>query len=180
MGDLTHLFSQYAKRLISQELKYIISQNIRPSLKVVALMILLTGIAYPLVLIMIGEVTLPFQSNGSLFKLDDKVIGSKLIAQEFASDKLFHSRPTANSTSGVDPHITPEEAFSQVPRISRATGLEVNTLKTIIQLDLERNKVSNMLVFAPLYVNVLQVNLDLISGYPKTYQEFTTNTSWVR
>ena len=48
MGDLTNLISQYTKRLISQEIKYIISQNIRPSLKVVALMILLTGIAYPL------------------------------------------------------------------------------------------------------------------------------------
>ena len=72
----------------------------------------------------------------------------------------------------MDPHITPEDAFSQVPRISRATGLEVNTLKTIIQLDIERNKVSNILVFAPLYMNVLQVNLDLITGYPKIYQEF--------
>jgi K+-transporting ATPase ATPase C chain len=179
MGDLTHLFSQYAKRLISQELKYIISQNIRPSLKVVVLMILLTGIAYPLLLVMIGEVTLPFQSNGTLFTLDGKVIGSKLIAQEFTSDKFFHPRPAANSSSGVDPHITPEDAFSQVPGISRATGLEVNTLKTIIQLDIERNKVSNMLVFAPLYVNVLQLNLDLITAYPKIYQEFTTNTNEV-
>ena len=105
--------------------------------------------------------------------LDGKVIGSKLIAQEFTSDKFFHSRPAANSTSGVDPHITPEDAFSQIPRISRATGLEVNTLKTIIQLDIERNKVSNVLVFAPPYMNVLQVNLDLITGYPKIYQEFT-------
>ena len=143
-------------------------------------MILLTGIAYPLLLVVIGEVTLPFQSNGSLLTLDGKVIGSKLIAQEFTSDKFFHSRPAANSTSGVDPHITPEDAFSQVPRISRATGLEVNTLKTIIQLDIERNKVSNILVFAPLYVNVLQVNLDLITAYPKIYQEFTENTIEVR
>ena len=173
MGDFTNLISRYTKGLISQEIKYIISQNIRPSLKVVILMILLTGIAYPLLLVMIGEITLPFQSNGSLFNLDGKVIGSKLIAQEFKSDKFFHPRPTLNSTSGVDPHITPEDAFSQVPRISRATGLEVNTLKTIIQLDIERNKVSNMLVFAPLYMNVLQVNLDLITGYPKIYQEFT-------
>jgi hypothetical protein len=29
-----------------------------------------------------------------------------------------------------------------------------------------------MLVFAPLYMNVLQVNLYLITGYPKIYQEF--------
>jgi K+-transporting ATPase ATPase C chain len=176
MGDFTNLISQFRKRLISQELKYIISQNIRPSLKVVVLMILLTGIAYPLLLVMIGEVTLPFQSNGTLFTLDGKVIGSKLIAQEFTSDKFFHPRPAANSSSGVDPHITPEDAFSQVPGISRATGLEVNTLKTIIQLDIERNKVSNMLVFAPLYVNVLQLNLDLITAYPKIYQEFSSNT----
>jgi potassium-transporting ATPase KdpC subunit len=177
MGDWSNLFSQYTKKLISQELKYIISQNLRPSLKVVVLMILLTGIAYPLLLVMIGEVTLPFQSNGSLFSLDGKVIGSKLIAQEFKSDKFFHPRPAANSTSGVDPHITPEEAFSQVPRISRATGLEVNTLKTIIQLDIERNKVSNILVFAPLYMNVLQVNLDLITAYPKIYYEYPHEVS---
>jgi K+-transporting ATPase ATPase C chain len=177
MGDFTNLISQYTKRLISPELKYIISQNIRPSLKLVILMILLTGIAYPLLLVMIGEVTLPFQSNGSLFSLDGKVIGSKLIAQEFKSDKFFHPRPAANSTSGVDPHIPPEEAFSQVPRISRATGLEENTLKTIIQLDIERNKVSNVLVFAPLYMNVLQVNLDLITAYPKIYYEYPHEVS---
>ena len=64
----------------------------------------------------------------------EKVIGSKLIAQEFKSDKFFHSRPAANSTSAVDPHITPEDAFSQIPRISEATGLRQNTLKTAIQL----------------------------------------------
>ncbi|MGC2426613.1 MAG: potassium-transporting ATPase subunit C [Nitrososphaeraceae archaeon] len=176
MGDFTNLISRYTKGLISQDIKYIISQNIRPSLKVVILMILVAGIVYPLLLVMIGEITLPFQSNGNLLILDGKVVGSKLIAQEFKSDKFFHSRPTLNSTSGVDPHITPEDAFSQVPRISRATGLEVNTLKTIIQLDVERNKVSNILVFAPLYVNVLQVNIDLITAYPRIYQEFTENT----
>jgi potassium-transporting ATPase KdpC subunit len=177
MGDFTNLISRCTKGLISQEIKNIISQNLRPSLKVVVLMILLTGIAYPLLLVMIGEVTLPFQSNGSLFTLDGKIIGSKLIAQEFTSGKFFHPRPAANSTSGVDPHITPEEAFSQVPRISRATGLEVNTLKTIIQLDIERNKVSNILVFAPLYINVLQVNLDLITAYPKIYYEYPPEVS---
>jgi len=172
MEEFTNLISRFINGLNSQEVKYVISQNIRPSLKVVVLMILLTGIAYPLLLVMIGEVALPFQSNGSLSILDAKVIGSKLIAQEFKSEKFFHPRPAVNSTSGVDPHITPEDAYSQVPRISRATGLEVNTLKTIIQLDVERNKVSNVLVFAPPYMNVLQVNLDLLTGYPKIYQEF--------
>lgn len=116
-----------------------------------------------------------FQSNGSLLTLNGKVVGSKLIAQEFKSEKFFHSRPSANSTSGVDPHISPDEAFSQITRISKATGLEENTLRTIVQLDIERNKVSNVLVFAPQYMNVLQVNLDLITAYPRIYHEFITN-----
>lgn len=76
----------------------------------------------------------------------------------------------------MDPHITPDDAFSQIPRISKATGLEENTLRTAIQLDIERNKISNGLAFAPQYVNVLQVNIDLVTAYPKIYHEFTTNT----
>jgi potassium-transporting ATPase KdpC subunit len=180
MGDFTNLISNKMKGLFSEEMKSMISQSIMPSLKVVVLMILVAGIAYPILLVMIGEITLPFQSNGSLLTLDGKVIGSKLIAQEFNLDKFLHSRPAAESTSTVDPHITPEEAFSQVPRISKATGLPENALRTAIQVNIERNKVSNVLVFAPPYVNVLEVNLDLITGYPEVYQEFTTNNSGVR
>lgn len=172
--------SKKNKGLIPDEVKRIISENIRPSLKVVILMIIVAGIAYPLLLVAIGEITLPFQSNGSLLTLDGKVIGSKLIAQEFKSDKLLHSRPAAESTSTVDPHITPEEAYLQVPRISKVTGLAENTLRTAIQLNVERNKVSNVLVFAPPYVNVLEVNLDLITGYPDIYKEFKITMEEVR
>ena len=135
-------------------------------------MILATGIAYPLLLVLVGDLALPFQSTGSMVTLDGKVVGSKLIGQEFKSDKLFHIRPAANSTSTVDPHITPEDAYAQVPRISKATGLPEYTLKTILQFNIEENKVTNVLVFAPNYVNVLEVNVELISGYPDVYQEF--------
>ena len=176
MSNFHNLISKNLRSIDIGELKSIVSVNLRPSIKIVILMILATGIAYPLLLVAIGQFTLPFQSNGSLLTFDGKVIGSKLIAQEFKSDKFFHSRPAANSTSGVDPHISPEEALSQIPRISKATGLEENTLRTAIQLDIERNKISNGLAFAPQYVNVLQVNIDLLTAYPKIYQEFTTNT----
>jgi potassium-transporting ATPase KdpC subunit len=166
--------SNKRKGILPEDLKRIISENIRPSLRVVILMIIVAGIAYPLLLVMIGEITLPFQSNGSLVTVDGKVVGSKLFAQEFKSDKLLHSRLPAESTSTVDPHITPDDAYLQVPRISKATGIPENTLKTIIQLNIERNKVSNVLVFAPHYVNVLEVNIDLITGYPDAYKEFLT------
>ena len=36
----------------------------------------------------------------------------------------------------------------------------------------QQDKVTNVLVFAPNYVNVLEVNVELISGYPDVYQEF--------
>jgi K+-transporting ATPase c subunit len=46
-----------------------------------------------------------------------------------------------------------EDANSQIPRISKTTGLPQGTLKTSIQYNVEK-KVSNVLVFAPPYVNV--------------------------
>jgi potassium-transporting ATPase KdpC subunit len=175
MRDFNNLSSKIFRSIDTGELKSIISENLRPSLRVVILMILVTGIAYPLLLVAIGQISLPFQSNGSLLTLDGKVIGSKLIAQDFKSDKFFHSRPAANSTSTVDPHITPEDAYSQIQRISETTGLPQSTLKTAVQLNMERNKLTNWIVFAPPYVNVLEVNIDLINSYPELYHEFTTN-----
>lgn len=93
MSNFHNLISKSLRSIDIDELKSIVSVNLRPSIKIVILMILATGIAYPLLLVVIGQVTLPFQSNGSLLMLDGKVIGSKLIAQEFKSDMFFHSRP---------------------------------------------------------------------------------------
>jgi potassium-transporting ATPase KdpC subunit len=161
-------------KILSKDVRIILRQSLNPSLRIVILMILVTGIAYPLLLVLIGDVTLPLQSKGSMLTLNGKTVGSKLIAQEFKSEKLFHIRPASNSTSTVDPHITPENAYAQVPRICKATGLPESTLKTAIQFNIEKNKVSNVLVFAPPYVNVLEVNIELISGYPDVYKEFVS------
>jgi potassium-transporting ATPase KdpC subunit len=162
-------------RLVNPSLRELFFQNIRPSLRVIILMVLVVGIAYPIIVMIIGDYALPFQSNGSLLTLNGKLIGSKLIAQEFNSPKLFHPRSTTDSASSIDPHITPESAFSQVSNVSKATWIAKNTLVTLIELDIERNKVSNALVFAPQYVNVLEVNLDLVKNYPEHYQEFLRN-----
>ena len=164
-------------KIVSKDVRIILRQSLNPSLRIVILMILATGIAYPLLLVLVGDLALPFQSTGSMVSLNGKIVGSKLIGQEFKSDKLFHIRPAANSTSTIDPHITPEDAFSQVSRISKATGLPEYTLKTAIQLNIEKNKVTNVLVFAPPYVNVLEVNMELISGYPDVYREFSNRST---
>jgi K+-transporting ATPase, c chain len=70
------------------------------------------------------------------------------------------------------PHITPEGAFSQVKRVSDATGITENPIKTLIRLNIERNRSENLGAFAPDYVNVLTLNLDLIDQYLEAYGEF--------
>lgn len=147
-------------------------QLLRPALRVIIVMLVVTGVAYPLSLLIIGQGLLPFQSNGSVVYVDDKAAGSLLIAQEFTSPKFFHARPSSDSTSGVDPHITPENAFAQVQTVSEATGIPQNHLKTLIQLGIERSRSENLGAFAPDYVNVLSLNLDLVEQYPELYSEF--------
>jgi potassium-transporting ATPase KdpC subunit len=63
---------------------------------------LLCGLAYPLTLTGIGQLTLPFQANGSLERsADGVVIGSRLIGQQWNSPEWFHGRPSA--TTDADP-----------------------------------------------------------------------------
>jgi potassium-transporting ATPase KdpC subunit len=145
---------------------------LKPAIRVVILMLLVAGVGYPLSLMAIGQVIFPFQSNGSVVNVEGRAAGSILIAQEFTSPKFFHARPASDSASGVDPHIIPEDAFSQVTRISEATGIAENPLKTLIRLNIERGRSENLGAFAPDYVNVLTINLDLVDQYPEEYKEF--------
>lgn len=154
-----------------------ILDNLQIVTRIVIVMAILLGIAYPVLLVGIGQLTLPFQSNGSILELDGKKIGSHLIAQNFTSSNLFHSRPPGDSASNLDPHITPETAYSQIKNVSISTGIPENALKTLLNLNIEKNKITNGLFFAPEYVNVLEVNLELINQYPEIYN--TTSISGI-
>ena len=157
-----------------QTIRNFLSDNLVSSIRIVIVMMILTGIGYPVSLVIVGQVTLPYQSQGSQIIWNDKVIGSELIAQEFTSSKFFHGRAATDSASTVDPHITPEYVYKQISNVSKATQIPENALKTLIDLNIERNKVSNLIVFAPKYVNVLEVNLELVKQYPEIYSVSTT------
>ena len=68
---------------------------IRPSLVMTLLFALLVGLAYPLVILGIGQTVFPSQANGSLVYDGGKVVGSTVIGQAFTSDRYFQTRPSA-------------------------------------------------------------------------------------
>jgi K+-transporting ATPase ATPase C chain len=73
------------------------SAIIRPAVVLFALLTLLTGIIYPLVVTGIAGVAFAHQAQGSLILREGKPVGSRLIGQSFADPKHFWSRPSATS-----------------------------------------------------------------------------------
>jgi len=65
------------------------------SIKIFAVLTVLCGIAYPLLITGIAQLAFPEKANGSLIMKGNKVIGSELIGQKFDSIIYFSSRPSA-------------------------------------------------------------------------------------
>ena len=84
------------------------------------------------------------------------------IEQKILDLKKAQIQPTADlvyaSASGLDPHITPESARLQIPRIAAIRNLDPNQLETLIKQHTYRRFLS---IFGEPGVNVLQLNLAL-------------------
>ena len=71
------------------------------ALKAMLVFTVVLGIAYPLVITVVGQVALPAQANGSLVRSSGEVVGSDLIGQSFTDadgairPEWFQSRPSA-------------------------------------------------------------------------------------
>jgi len=64
------------------------------------------------------------------------------------------------SASGLDPHITPANAFAQAPRVARANGVSRAAIERLIRARTERRFLA---IYGEPRVNVLLLNLDVQS-----------------
>ena len=71
-------------------------KHLRPAILLTLFFIIITGVAFPVVVWAIGRVAFPSQAEGSLIR-DSRgnVIGSSLIGQSFTKPAYFHPRPSA-------------------------------------------------------------------------------------
>lgn len=178
------------------------------SLRALIFFSLLTGLAYPLIVLALGQLAFSSQAGGSLISTPNQLLGSGLIGQP-AKDKpgYFTPRPSATSpkpynaesssgsnygplnpdfqkalaerraalaatnpgtpipidlltasASGLDPHISPEAAEFQLPRIARERSIPIDRLRILVNRFTEPRQFG---ILGEPRVNVVQLNLAL-------------------
>jgi len=72
-------------------------RDLKSSVLAVVVLTLLFGLAIPAAFTGFAQVAFSNQSNGSLVKVDGKVVGSRLAAQAFTKPQYFHPRPSGTA-----------------------------------------------------------------------------------
>ncbi len=171
------------------------------------LLVLLAGM-YPLFIVGVAYVAGSNHGKGDIILRNGKIVGFANVAQGFASDRYFSSRPSAfgydatggsygsnagpanpgylatvraridtfmrhnpeisrrqipselvtASGSGLDPHLSPEAAHVQIPRIAKARGLGRARVKALVDAHVQGPLLG---IMGPRTVNVLKLNLAL-------------------
>ncbi len=188
-------------------------KNLVAELRAALVMTLLLAVVcsgiYPLAVWAIAQGLFPREANGSLVRVDGRLVGSSLLAQGFAGAAYFHPRPSAagqgydaanssgtnlgptskkllddvkqrvadyradnglpakapvpgdavtSSASGLDPHISVENARLQADRVAKARGLSREEVLHKIAVHTETR---SLMILGEPRVNVLMLNLDL-------------------
>jgi K+-transporting ATPase ATPase C chain len=76
--------------------------HLLPAFRLMVVMTVLTGLVYPAAVTGLASLMFPSQAHGSLVTVNGRIVGSRLIGQNFARPEYFHPRPSAAGASGYD------------------------------------------------------------------------------
>ncbi len=77
-------------------------KELKPALRMMVVLTVLTGFVYPALITVIAQIAFHDRANGSLVVSNGRVVGSRLIGQNFSRPEYFHPRPSA-AGNGYDP-----------------------------------------------------------------------------
>jgi potassium-transporting ATPase KdpC subunit len=140
--------------------------RLRQAISLTVVSLVICGVVFPIVVTGLAQVLFPNQANGEIVQFNGQAVGSSLIAQNFTLPIFFH--PRNDSASRVDPDITLQDAYSQIPRMQNVTGIPTENLNQMVN----QSKEGTYWVFGTPYVNVLRLNLALVKAYPTIYNAF--------
>lgn len=107
-----------------------IGAELRPALVLFAVLSVLTGLAYPLLVTGVAQVAFADKANGSLVMKDGKAVGSKLIGQAFSDPGHFWSRPSATGPFGYNAGASGGSNLGPLnPALSDAVKARVEALR---------------------------------------------------
>ncbi len=81
---------------------------------------------------------------------------------ENTSQKFIPFQLWTSSASGLDPHLSPEAALYQAPRVAKKRGLSIKVLQKLIA---ELTQKPSVFLASPEIVSVLELNLELDKRY---------------
>ncbi|MBK9039764.1 MAG: potassium-transporting ATPase subunit KdpC [Bdellovibrionales bacterium] len=105
-------------------------KHIIPAIRMLIFMTVLTGLGYPLLVTVVGQVLFKRQANGSMALSGDVTVGSWLVAQNFEGPKYFWPRPSGAS-------------FNPLPSSGGNQGQISASLKTAVDERKARLKVAH-------------------------------------